>query len=112
VANVRDDKFGSTGTGGEKMAAYVIGHVTVKDPEKWAEYRMSVPATLAPWGGEVILRGRRIAVLSGTHLYTDTVVIRFPDAEAISRWYNSPRYQALIPTHEQAAEMVLISYEA
>ena len=94
------------------MAAYVIGHITVKDPKKWAEYRTTVPATLVPWGGEVILRGKRIAVLSGAHPYTDTVVIRFPDAEAISMWYNSPRYQALIPTREQAAEMVLISYES
>ena len=94
------------------MAAYVIGHMTVKNPEKWAEYRGKVPATLAPWGGEVILRGRRIAVLSGTHPYTDTVVIRFPDADAASKWYGSAAYQTLIPTREQAAEMVLISYEA
>jgi uncharacterized protein (DUF1330 family) len=94
------------------MAGYVIGYISVKDSEKWAEYRTRVPATLAPWGGEVILRGRRAAVLSGTHPYTDTVVIRFPDAEAISLWYSSPEYQALIPTREQAAEMVLTAYES
>jgi uncharacterized protein (DUF1330 family) len=98
--------------GGENMAAYVIGHITVKNSEKWAEYRMKVPATLAPWGGEVILRGKRVAVLSGAHPYTDTVVIRFPEAEAIAMWYGSPDYQALIPTREQAAEIVLISYES
>ncbi len=94
------------------MAAYVIGHMLVKDAQKWAEYRGKVPATLAPWGGEVILRGKRKAVLSGDHRYTDTVVIRFPDAQAVTAWYGSPGYQALIPTREQAAEMVLISYEA
>jgi uncharacterized protein (DUF1330 family) len=94
------------------MAANVIGHITVKNPEKWGEYREKVPATLAPWGGEVILRGRRIAVLSGAHPYTDTVVIRFPDANAAKGWYGSPAYQALIPIREQAAEMVLISYES
>lgn len=37
--------------------AYVIGHLTVKDPEKWAEYRRDVPATLAEWGGELVFRG-------------------------------------------------------
>ena len=94
------------------MAAYVIGHITVKDPEKWGEYRGKVPATLAPWGGELILRGRRMAVLTGDHPYTDAVVIRFPDAKAIAEWYGSPAYQALIPIREQAAEMVLISYES
>jgi uncharacterized protein (DUF1330 family) len=103
---------GKADIGGEKMAAYVIGYITVKDPEKWGEYRGRVPATLAPWGGEVILRGRRIAVLTGAHPYTDTVVIRFPDAGAINLWYQSAEYQKLIPTREQAAEMVLISYES
>jgi uncharacterized protein (DUF1330 family) len=94
------------------MAAYVIGHITVRNPEKWAEYRGKVPATLIQWGGEVILRGHRVAVLSGKHPYTDTVVIRFPDADAIARWYGSPAYQALISIREHAAEMVLISYES
>ena len=94
------------------MAAYVIGHITVKNPEKWEEYRMRVPATLAPWSGKVILRGKRVAVLTGEHPYTDAVVIRFPDAEAIAMWYRSPEYQELIPIREQAAEMVLISYES
>jgi uncharacterized protein (DUF1330 family) len=93
------------------MAAYVIGHITVKDAEKWAEYRGKVPASLARWGGEVILRGRRFAVLSGEHPHTDTVVIRFPDANAVANWYGSQDYQALIPILEQAAEMVLVAYE-
>ena len=34
--------------------AYVIGHITVKDEAKWAEYRSQVPATLAPWGAELV----------------------------------------------------------
>ncbi len=94
------------------MPAYVIGHITVKDPGKWAEYRSRVPATLAEWQGEVVLRGRRMGVLSGEHRHEDTVVIRFPDAGAVTGWYASAAYQALIPLREQAAEMVLISYES
>ncbi len=94
------------------MATYVIGHMTVKDPEKWTEYRSKVPSTLAPWGGEVVFRGRRVAVLSGEHPYADAVVLRFPDAKAVEGWYGSPAYQALIPVRHQAADMVLISYEA
>jgi uncharacterized protein (DUF1330 family) len=93
------------------MTAYVIGHLTVKDSGKWAEYRSKVPATLAACGAEVVLRGRMVSVLSGEHRHTDTVVIRFPDAAAVNAWYGSPEYRALIPLREQAAEMVLISYE-
>ena len=94
------------------MSAYVIGHITVKDPDKWQRYRERVPATLAAWGGEVVLRGRRVAVLSGDHAHTDTVVIRFPDTNAVSGWYGSTEYQALIPLREEAASMVLICYES
>lgn len=45
---------------------YVIGHITVKDPAKWAAYRAQVPATLAPWQAELVFRGERLAVLGGT----------------------------------------------
>jgi uncharacterized protein (DUF1330 family) len=60
----------------------------------------------------VVLRGRRVAVLSGEHAHADTVVIRFADANAASGWHASPEYQALIPLREEAAEMVLICYES
>jgi uncharacterized protein (DUF1330 family) len=96
----------------EKVAAYVIGHITVKDAEKWAEYCSKVPATLAPWGANLVLRGKRLAVFSGEHSYTDTVVIRFPDADAVVNWFRSPDYQALIPLRTQAAEVVLVGYES
>lgn len=92
------------------MSACVIGHITVKDAEKWARYRAQVPATLAPWGAELLFRGKRAAVLSGEHAHTDTVVIRFPDAAAVAGWYASPAYQALIPLREQAADLVLVSF--
>jgi uncharacterized protein (DUF1330 family) len=94
------------------FGAYVIGHITVKDAEKWAEYRGRVPATLAPWGAEPVCRGKRLSTLSGEHVHTDSVVIRFPDADAVNNWFNSPAYQALIPLREQAAKMVLVGYEA
>jgi uncharacterized protein (DUF1330 family) len=92
------------------MATYVIGHISVKDPAKWAEYRSQVPATLAEWGGKLVLRGRRSAVLSGTHRHSDTVVIRFPDPESVNGWYRSAAYQALIPLREQAADVDLVSF--
>ena len=55
--------------------AYLIGHITVKNKEKWAQYRNSVPATLEPWGAEVVLRGTLCSVLSGTHAHTDTLLV-------------------------------------
>jgi uncharacterized protein (DUF1330 family) len=92
------------------MSACVIGHITVRDEEKWAQYRAQVPATLAPWGANVLFRGTSVAILAGRHPHTDTVVIRFPDAKAVDDWYGSGPYQALIPLREAAAEVVLVSF--
>jgi len=90
--------------------AYLVGQITVKDAERWAEYRASVPATLAPWGAELVFRGQRAATFSGSSPYTDIVVIRFPDMAAIEAWHASAAYQALIPLRTAAADVLLLSY--
>jgi uncharacterized protein (DUF1330 family) len=94
------------------MAAYIIGHITIKDPAKWAEYCSKVPATMAPWNAELVFRGKTVQVLSGPHPHSDTVVARFPDSAAVRAWHESDAYQALIPLRNAAAEVVLIAYDA
>jgi uncharacterized protein (DUF1330 family) len=91
--------------------AYVVGQLTVKDAGKWEEYRARVPQTLAPWGAELVFRGRTVAVLAGEIPHPDIVVIRFPDTKAAHDWFTSPAYQALIALREQAADVVLATYE-
>lgn len=91
--------------------AYVIGHITIKDPDKWAEYRGQVPGTLAPWGAELMLRGRLAEVFAGAHAHSDTVVIRFPDLAAARGWHASAAYQALVPLRQQAADVTLLLFE-
>ena len=103
--------MGGTGDSAMKTAAYLIGHIRVKNAAKWDEYRSRVPATLAPWGAELVFRGMRVAVLAGEHDYTDVVVARFPDQAALAAWHESAAYQALIPLRQQAAEVVLLSCE-
>ena len=94
------------------ITTYVIGHISIKDAEKWDRYRSQVPATLAPWQAELVFRGEKLAVLGGEHRHSDTVVIRFPDAESANGWFNSAAYQALIPLRMAAAEVDLISFSA
>jgi len=91
--------------------AYIIGHITVKDTEKWLEYRNQVPATLTPWNGELVFRGALSSVLAGNHAHKDTVVIRFPDLSALNAWHASPQYQALLPLRQAAADIDLLAYE-
>lgn len=91
--------------------AYLIGQVTVKRPEMWAEYTRQVPDTLAPWGAELVFRGKQVAVLAGKNPHPDIVVIRFPNVAAVNQWFSSAAYQSLVPLREQAAEVALLAYE-
>lgn len=91
--------------------AYVIGQISVRDAAKWAEYRSRVPATLAPWGAELLFRGAKVAQLDGVMPHADIVAIRFPSVAAANGWHESPAYQALIPLRREAAEVLLLLYE-
>ena len=90
---------------------YVIGRISVKDTELWARYRREVGATLAPWGGELLLRGHAVASLSGAEPHGDIVALRFPDVRSARGWFTSPAYQALIELRSRAADVVLTLYE-
>ncbi len=92
--------------------AYVVGQITVKDETLWAEYRSKVPATLAPWNAELVFRGQQARTLSGECPHADIVVIRFASLADADGWYKSEAYQALIPLRQEAAMMILTTYEA
>ncbi len=94
------------------MTVYVIGNITIKDEAKWIEYRDQVPATLIPWNGEIVLRGKGAEMLDGEYRHTDTVVLRFPDMDSAKQWHESPAYQALVPLRRQAADVDLVSFES
>ena len=91
--------------------AYVIGHVSVKNPQKWDEYRSSVPATLDTVNAKLVCRGKLSAILSGEHDFEDTVIIEFADVSAVNTWFESKEYQALIPLRKHAADMTLLVFE-
>lgn len=92
--------------------AYVVGHIKVRDGQKWSEYQSRVPATLAPWGAELQFRARQAAAFSGELPYTDIVVIRFASLADAQGWFSSAAYQALLPLRTQAADVLLHAYEA
>ncbi len=94
------------------MAAYLIGHVTVKDPVQWEVYVEGVRKSLIPFNAEVLFRGKRAAVLAGRHGHRNCVVIRFSDQSTLQQWYRSDTYQQLVPIRERAADVTIVSYDA
>lgn len=94
------------------MAAYLIGHILIKDPPQWEVYVEGVRKSLIPFEAQVLFRGKRASILTGEHPYQDTVVIKFPDQPTLQNWYHSESYQELIPIRDRAADVVIISYDA
>ena len=90
--------------------AFVVGQMTEKHPEKWAQYRSQVLATLLPFGGELVFRGEQVQSFSGVNPHPDIVVIRFPSLGDAQGWHGSAAYQALIPLRQEAADVVLVTY--
>ncbi|HEX5487478.1 DUF1330 domain-containing protein [Limnobacter sp.] len=92
--------------------AYVVGQISVKDSQKWNEYRNLVPATLAPWGAEIVFRGKKAADFALNNPHVDIVVIQFPDLEAAKNWESSGAYQTIVPIRQAAADVMLTAYQA
>ena len=93
------------------MAAYLIGHITIKDSTKWEKYVEGVQLSLAPFDAKILFRGKRFTVFTGEHPYQNTVVIEFSESSAMHQWYNSDNYQKLIPLRDEAADVVIIGFD-
>jgi uncharacterized protein (DUF1330 family) len=92
--------------------AFFVGQITVKDEDKWNEYRSKVPATLIPWGAELVFRGKQTQILPGASSHLHIVVIRFTSLSDAHGWHHSDAYQALVPLRLEAADVVGSIYEA
>ncbi len=92
------------------MAAFLIAHATLKDQDRMKTYAGSVGATLAPFGGEILMRGAVAEVLTGEHDDKMVAILKFPDQASLRGWFESDAYQALIPIRLEAADMTLIAY--
>ncbi|MBB5318468.1 DUF1330 domain-containing protein [Tunturibacter empetritectus] len=77
------------------MSAYVIVEATVVDEESRRRYASQAEPLLREVGAEVIAFGPW-QVLSGEPAFNDGMIIRFPDNETASAWYQSPAYQSLL----------------
>ncbi|NKC17046.1 MAG: DUF1330 domain-containing protein [Gammaproteobacteria bacterium] len=90
------------------MAVYFIVHATINDADKMKEYDAGAGSTVKDrgvkdHGGEVVSRGP-YRVLAGESAGNMMVVLKFPSKAAAQGWYDSPAYQAVIPTRLQAMD--------
>ena len=95
--------------------AYVVGQITVTNPEGYAFYASRVPATIEATGGKYLVRGGHITQLEGHSQGDRHVVLEFPSRAVAEAWYKGDAYQAILPHRlaNSTGSLVLVDgYEA
>ncbi len=89
---------------------YLIGHITVTDPEAYKEYVERDTPILERLGGRFVVRGGDAEVMEGT-TNERHVVIEFPSYQAALDAYNDPDYQEVADIRRRTAQSVIIVVE-
>lgn len=89
---------------------YIIGHITVNDPEAYKEYIERDTPILQALGGRFVVRGGAAQVMEGEALNRH-VVIEFPSYEAALAAYNDPAYQEVADIRRRTADSVILVVE-
>jgi len=89
---------------------YIIGHITVNDPEAYKEYiRLDTPI-LEKLGGTFIVRGGQSETTEG-QAENRHVVIEFPDYPSALKAYHDPDYQEVAEIRRRSATSTIIVVE-
>jgi len=89
---------------------YIIGHITVNDPEAYKEYVEKDTPILAAFGGTFIVRGGTSETPEG-ETQNRHVVIEFPSYEAAMTAYHDPEYQKVADIRRRTATSTIIVVE-
>jgi uncharacterized protein (DUF1330 family) len=81
------------------MPAYITVNFTPVDKEKMQQYGAAVPATLATYTGEYLVKGPAEQLLGDTGFQMQVILV-FPTKELATGWSQSPEYQALVPIRD------------
>lgn len=94
------------------VPAYAVAwlrNVELSDGKPCADilrYMREIDDTMAPFGGEFLIHGGDAEVREGDWGDGALVVIRFPDMDAATRWYDSEEYRRILPLRVDHAESV------
>lgn len=78
------------------MKCYLVANITITDPARYRSYRELVPAVIAQYGGQYLVRAGAVHPLEGDFDLDRFVIIEFPSMDAATRFYRSPEYAPLL----------------
>lgn len=85
------------------MSAYIVVEGTVRDKEALGRYGAQAIPSIKQFGGEVLAFGPW-ELIFGEGAFQNGMIVRFADKETALSWYNSPTYQALVDTRNDALD--------
>ena len=88
------------------MAAYLEGNFKVTNVDGFTEYRNLVGKTIADHGGEYVVADAKSVPMEGAPAHL-SVVLKFPDMDALKGWYDSPEYQEILPLRLDNSEGIV-----
>lgn len=89
---------------------YILGHVTVNDPEAYKEYVEKDTPILEALGGKFVIRGGQSETMEGETLQRH-VLIEFSSYEQALKAYNDPAYQEVAEIRRHNADSVIVVVE-
>ena len=89
---------------------YIIGNITVNDPDGYKEYIEKDTPILLGLGGTLVVRGGQSEIAEGDAL-SRHVVIEFPSYEMAKAAYNDHAYQEVAKIRRRTAESTVILVE-
>jgi uncharacterized protein (DUF1330 family) len=89
------------------MAAYAVGILyDLKPHTDIVTYLSEIDSTLEPFGGRFIVHGAEPKVHEG-RFDARFIIIEFDDLDRVRAWYNSKRYQAIVPLRAEHSNSVV-----
>jgi uncharacterized protein (DUF1330 family) len=93
------------------MAFYVVWDAEITNRPGLEPYVAAVSDTIAKHGGKYLVRGGEIKLIEGGPEPKRIVILEFPDAASVDRWYKSPEYQKILPHRLQNSKGRLFTLE-
>lgn len=89
---------------------YIIGHVTVSDPDAYTAYIVKNTPIIQSYGGRPLVRGGASEAPEGPQ-FDRHVVFEFPDFEKAKALYHDPAYQEVAGIRRENATSMIVLVE-
>jgi uncharacterized protein (DUF1330 family) len=94
------------------MTVYVVNNLRIHDRAEYGEYVSGFMEAFRGCGGEILAVQDAPQAFEGEWPYDRTVLLRFPSRGAITKWVQSPAYQAIVGHRHRGAQSNIVILDA